>query len=314
MITTNSNPHFRPGAIPVQSTAMSEPGKILDGVETSKAIIETVRAAIELHVESGGQRPGLAVVLLGNDPASSIYVRAKRRDCEKAGIRARDIDLPASTTQEELLDLIDELNHDPEINGILVQLPLPGHIKERAVTNRISSEKDVDGFHAFNVGKLALRQPGLRPCTPRGVMSLLNYYGIRVIHKHAVVVGASNIVGRPMNLELLYQGATVTVAHRFTDDLETHIRQADILISAMGKRGIIQSEWIPEGCIVVDVGINRGDDGKIRGDIDFDTAVKRASWISPVPGGVGPMTRATLMQNTAEAAGIKINLPTKGEP
>lgn len=298
-------------AIRVQSTAMSELGKILDGVETSNAIIAAVRSAIEAHVESGGKRPGLAVVLVGSDPASSIYVRAKRRDCEKAGIRARDFDLPEDTSQEELLDLIDQLNEDPEIDGILVQLPLPRHIKERAVTNRISSEKDVDGFHAFNVGKLALRQPGLRPCTPRGVMSLLNYYGLKVKHQHAVVVGASNIVGRPMNLELLYQGATVTVAHRFTRDLESLVRQADILISAMGKRGIIQSEWIPEGCIVVDVGINRMPDGKIKGDIEFDTAAAKAAWISPVPGGVGPMTRATLMQNTAEAAGINIKLPTR---
>lgn len=290
---------------------MGEPGKILDGVETSNAIIKTVRAAIEAHIDAGGHRPGLAVVLVGEDPASSIYVRAKRRDCEKAGIDARDFDLPDSTTQAELLQIIDDLNEDPEIDGILVQLPLPEHIRERAVTNRISSDKDVDGFHAFNVGKLALRQPGLRPCTSRGVMSLFNYYGIRVKHKHAVVVGASNIVGRPMNLELLYQGATVTVAHRFTRDLESLVRQADILISAMGKRGIIQSEWIPQGCIVIDVGINRTPDGKIRGDIEFKTAREKASWISPVPGGVGPMTRATLMQNTAEAAGIKIRLPVK---
>lgn len=290
---------------------MSDTAKILDGLEVSGAIIESVRAAIETHVNEGGRRPGLAVVLVGEDPASSIYVRAKRKDCEKAGIRARDIDLPESTSQEELLALIDELNADPEIDGVLVQLPLPDHVEETAITNSISWKKDVDGFHAYNVGKLALRQPGLRPCTPRGVMSLLSYYGIEVIHKHVVVVGASNIVGRPMTLELLYKGATVTTSHRFTRDLESLVRQADILISAMGKRGIIQSEWIPEGCIVVDVGINRGSDGKIVGDIEFDTAAKRASWISPVPGGVGPMTRATLMQNTAEAAGLEIPQPVR---
>jgi methylenetetrahydrofolate dehydrogenase (NADP+)/methenyltetrahydrofolate cyclohydrolase len=290
---------------------MSDTAKILDGLEVSGAIIESVRAAIETHVNDGGRRPGLAVVLVGEDPASSIYVRAKRKDCEKAGIRARDIDLPDSTSQEELLALIDELNADPEIDGVLVQLPLPDHIEETAITNSISWKKDVDGFHAYNVGKLALRQPGLRPCTPRGVMSLLNYYGIEVIYKHVVVVGASNIVGRPMTLELLYKGATVTTSHRFTRDLESLVRQADILISAMGKRGIIQSEWIPEGCIVVDVGINRGGDGKIVGDIEFESASKRASWISPVPGGVGPMTRATLMQNTAEAAGLEIPQPIR---
>lgn len=283
--------------------------RILDGNETSAALIDNVRTQIEQHVASGGKRPGLAVVLVGADPASSIYVRAKRQDCEKAGILARDIDLPESTSQKALLELIDDLNEDPEIHGILVQLPVPDHIEETAITNSIHSHKDVDGFHAFNVGKLALRQPGLRPCTPRGVMTLFNYYGIKVIGKHAVVIGASNIVGRPMTLELLLQGATVTTAHRFTRDLKSHVRQAEILISAMGKRGVIESEWIPPGSIVVDVGINRTENGKIRGDIDFETARQHVAWITPVPGGVGPMTRATLMQNTAEAAGLTIKLP-----
>ncbi len=290
---------------------MNDRARILDGLECSGAIIHSVRRAIEAHVDSGGRRPGLAVVLVGQDPASRIYVRAKRRDCDKAGIRARDIDLPESTRQQQLLALIDELNGDPEVDGVLVQLPLPGHVQENAITNSIHWSKDVDGFHAFNVGKLALRQPGLRPCTPRGVMSLLAYNGIKVLSKHAVVVGASNIVGRPMTLELLLQGATVTTAHRFTRDLESLVRQADILISAMGKRDVIRSEWIPRGAIVVDVGINRGEDGKITGDIDFDSAAERASWITPVPGGVGPMTRATLMQNTAEAAGLEIEVPSK---
>ena len=288
---------------------MNDSTQILDGLATSQALISTVRGAIEAHVASGGRRPGLAVVLVGNDPASSIYVRAKRQDCEKAGILARDYDLPAETSEAELLALVDELNEDPDVDGILVQLPLPQHIEETAVTNRIAWRKDVDGFHAFNVGKLALRQPGLRPCTPRGVMSLLTHHGIKVKGRHAVVVGASNIVGRPMTLELLLQGATVTTSHRFTSDLESLVRQADILISAIGKRGIIQSEWIPQGCIVVDVGINRGEDGKIAGDIEFESAAPRARWISPVPGGVGPMTRATLMQNTAEAAGLEVDFP-----
>lgn len=288
---------------------MNDSAQILDGLATSQALISTVRGAIEAHVAAGGRRPGLAVVLVGNDPASSIYVRAKRQDCEKAGILARDFDLPAETSEAELLELIDQLNEDPNVDGILVQLPLPKHIEETSVTNRIAWRKDVDGFHAFNVGKLALRQPGLRPCTPRGVMSLLTHHGIKVKGRHAVVVGASNIVGRPMTLELLLQGATVTTSHRFTSDLESLVRQSDILISAIGKRGIIQSEWIPQGCIVVDVGINRGEDGKIAGDIVFESAAQRASWISPVPGGVGPMTRATLMQNTAEAAGLEIDFP-----
>lgn len=288
--------------------------KILDGNEVSAAIIGCVHDAIEQHVQAGGRRPGLAVVLVGNDPASSIYVRAKRHDCERSGIVARDFDLPASTSQEELLDLIDRLNQDPEIDGILVQLPLPDHIEETPVTNRICSDKDVDGFHAFNVGKLALRQPGLRPCTPRGVMALLHYYGIANRSMHAVVVGASNIVGRPMALELLHFGSTVTVTHRFTHDLEDHVRSAELLIAAIGKPGIIDSAWIPRDAIVIDVGINRLPDGRLVGDIDFDSASKRAAWISPVPGGVGPMTRAMLMLNTAEAAGLSVEQPYASQP
>ncbi|MDZ4730510.1 MAG: bifunctional methylenetetrahydrofolate dehydrogenase/methenyltetrahydrofolate cyclohydrolase FolD [Xanthomonadales bacterium] len=283
--------------------------QILDGLAASAAIIEKVRIAIDQHVASGGRRPGLAVVLVGSDPASSIYVNAKRRDCERSGIIARDIDLPASTSEVDLLSLIDKLNTAPEIDGILVQLPLPDHIEETQVTNRINADKDVDGFHAFNVGKLALRQPGLRPCTPRGVMALLSFHGVEVRSKHVVIVGASNIVGRPMSLECLLTGATVTVTHRFTRDLEQHVRSADVLISAVGKRQIVDSSWIKPGSIVVDVGINRLDDGRITGDIDFASAAAVAGWISPVPGGVGPMTRAMLMLNTAESAGLKIDLP-----
>jgi methylenetetrahydrofolate dehydrogenase (NADP+)/methenyltetrahydrofolate cyclohydrolase len=288
--------------------------RILDGKVVSAAIIRKVRSAIDAHVAAGGRRPGLAVVLVGDDPASAIYVNAKRRDCEKAGILAQDYDLPANTSQEDLLALIDRLNDSPETDGILVQLPLPPHIEEAAVTNRIRAAKDVDGFHAFNVGKLALRQPGLRPCTPRGVMALLHYYGIANKSMHAVIVGASNIVGRPMALELLWYGSTVTVSHRFTHNLEEHVRSADLLISAIGKPGVIRSDWIRPGAIVVDVGINRLPDGKLTGDIEFDTAARRAAWISPVPGGVGPMTRATLMQNTAEAAGLAVDLPYTPQP
>jgi len=288
--------------------------KILDGIKVSGAIIDCVRASIDNHVNTGGRRPSLAVVLVGNDPASSIYVRAKRKDCERAGIVAQDFDLAADTSETQLLDLIDRLNASPDIDGILVQLPLPPHINETAVTNRIHADKDVDGFHAFNVGKLALRQPGLRPCTPRGVMALLHFYGIANRSMHAVVVGASNIVGRPMALELLLTGSTVTVSHRFTRNLEEHVRSAELLISAIGKPGIVNSEWIRPGTIVVDVGINRLPNGKIVGDIDYPSAVHRASWISPVPGGVGPMTRAMLMVNTAEATGIEVEMPYKAQP
>lgn len=282
---------------------------ILDGNEVSHAVLAAVHDEIERHIDAGGVRPGLAVVLVGSDPASAIYVRAKRKDCERAGIQARDFDLPAETTQEELLTLIGKLNDDDKIHGVLVQLPLPAHIDETAITNSICANKDVDGFHAFNVGSLALRQPGLRPCTPRGIMTLLAFYGLTVRGRHCVIIGASNIVGRPMGLELLLRGATVTTCHRFTENLEYYVKQAEILIVAVGKPGIVSAEWITQGTVVVDVGINRLANGKLVGDIDFAVAEKKAAWISPVPGGVGPMTRSTLMQNTAEAAGLKIVVP-----
>ena len=264
---------------------------ILDGLEVSEVVLTDVRKVIDAHVEGGGQRPGLAVVLVGSDHASMIYVRAKRKDCEKAGISTRDFDLPFETTQAELMALIEELNRDDEIHGILVQLPLPPQIDEISITNSIKSSKDVDGFHAFNVGRLALRQHGLRPCTPRGIMALLHYYGIDAKGHHCVIVGASNIVGRPMGLEMLIQGATVTTCHRFTKNLEHFVRQAEILIIAVGQPGIVCANWISEGTIVVDVGINRLENGKLVGDIDFEDAANKAAWITPVPGGVGPMTR-----------------------
>ena len=290
---------------------MNKPAAILDGLEVSEVVLTDVRKAIDAHVKSGGQRPGLAVVLVGSDHASMIYVRAKRRDCEKAGITTRDFDLPYETTQAELLALIDQLNRDDEVHGVLVQLPLPPQIDEIAITNSISSSKDVDGFHAFNVGRLALRQHGLRPCTPRGIMALLHYYDIDAKGHHCVIVGASNIVGRPMGLEMLIQGATVTTCHRFTKNLEHFVRQAEVLIVAVGSRGIVDANWISEGTVVVDVGINRLENGKLVGDVDFEVAARKASWITPVPGGVGPMTRAKLMLNTAEAAGIFIGEPHK---
>ena len=287
---------------------------ILDGLEVSEVVLTDVRKVIDAHVQAGGQRPGLAVVLVGSDHASMIYVRAKRKDCEKAGISTRDFDLPYETTQAELLALIDELNRDEEIHGILVQLPLPAQIDEISITNSIKSSKDVDGFHAFNVGRLALRQHGLRPCTPRGIMALLHYYGIDAKGHHCVIVGASNIVGRPMGMEMLIQGATVTTCHRFTKNLEHFVRQAEILIIAVGQPGIVCANWISEGTIVIDVGINRLENGQLVGDVDFEDAANRAAWITPVPGGVGPMTRATLMLNTAEAAGIFIEEPHRQSP
>jgi methylenetetrahydrofolate dehydrogenase (NADP+)/methenyltetrahydrofolate cyclohydrolase len=287
---------------------------ILDGLEVSEVVLTDVRKVIDAHVQAGGQRPGLAVVLVGSDHASMIYVRAKRKDCEKAGIGTRDFDLPYETTQADLMVLIDELNRDEEIHGILVQLPLPPQIDEISITNSIKSSKDVDGFHAFNVGRLALRQHGLRPCTPRGIMALLHYYGIDAKGHHCVIVGASNIVGRPMGLEMLIQGATVTTCHRFTKNLEHFVRQAEILIIAVGQPGIVCANWISEGTIVVDVGINRLENGQLVGDVDFEDAANRAAWITPVPGGVGPMTRATLMLNTAEAAGIFIEEPHRQSP
>lgn len=288
---------------------MTETAQILDGRAVADRLIANVATAVNQHLSEGGRKPSLAVILVGDDPASEIYVNNKVRACEQAGIESVDHRLPHGTGRGELLALIDELNRDKAIDGILVQLPLPPHLDERLVTRRIAPEKDVDGFHPVNLGRLAARDPDLRPCTPRGVMSLLNAYNIDTKGLNALMVGASNIVGRPLALELLLAGATVTVAHRFTRNLEDLVARAEVLCVAVGKPGLIQSEWISPDTIVIDIGINRGDDGKLRGDVDFETARKRAAWITPVPGGVGPMTVATLMQNTAEAAGLVVLAP-----
>jgi methylenetetrahydrofolate dehydrogenase (NADP+)/methenyltetrahydrofolate cyclohydrolase len=253
-------------------------------------------------VAQGLPAPGLAVVLVGSDAASSVYVRNKRRACHQVGFRSFDHDLSADTTQAELFALIDRLNADPDVHGILVQSPLPAHIDEDALVDRIDPDKDVDGFQAINVGRLALRRFGLRPCTPRGVMTLLGHTDRPVRGQHAVVVGVSNHVGRPLVLELMIAGCTTTSCHRFTRDLEGFVRQADIVIVAVGKPGLVRGEWIKPGAVVIDVGINRLDDGRLVGDVEFEPAAERASWITPVPGGVGPMTVATLMENTLEAA------------
>ena len=275
--------------------------RIIDGKSIAADIRQQVKQGIDTRLEAEKRPPGLAVLLVGSDPASEIYVRNKRRACEECGILSRSWDLPEGTSQQQLLDLIDTLNDDAEIDGILVQLPLPGHINPETVIERIHPDKDVDGFHPYNVGCLALRVPQLRPCTPRGIITLLDSTGEVYYGREAVVVGVSNHVGRPMALELLMAGATVTCCHRFTKDLEKHVRNAEILVVAAGKPGLVPGEWVRPGATVIDVGIHRTDKGLI-GDVVFPAAQQRAGWITPVPGGVGPMTVATLLQNTLYAA------------
>ena len=275
--------------------------QLIDGRRLAAEVKSQVRGKIEATLARVGRRPALAVVKVGSDPASEVYVRNKRRACEEVGIRSVAHDLPDSSSEIELLSLIDELNRDADIDGILVQLPLPMQILQTAVIEGIDPMKDVDGFHPYNVGRLAQRIPVMRPCTPYGVIKLLEQIGAPFKGQHAVVVGASNIVGRPMSLELLLMGATTTVCHRFTTDLESYVRQADILVVAAGKPGLVPGEWIKPGSAVIDVGMNRLDNGHLVGDVLFDSARERAGWITPVPGGVGPMTVAMLMHNTLEA-------------
>lgn len=276
--------------------------QLIDG----KAIAANIRQQIAQRVaerrEQGLRAPGLAVILVGSDPASQVYVAHKRKDCEEVGFISRAYDLGAETSQDELRELIDSLNEDASIDGILLQLPLPAHLDASLLLERIRPDKDVDGFHPYNIGRLAQRMPLLRPCTPKGIMTLLASTGQDLYGMHAVVVGASNIVGRPMALELLLGGCTVTITHRFTKDLAGHVAQADIVVVAAGKPGLVRGEWVKEGAIVIDVGINRQADGKLIGDVVYETALPRAGWITPVPGGVGPMTRACLLENTLHAA------------
>jgi len=277
--------------------------QIIDGKQVAADLHATIKERVDKRLSMGKKAPGLAVVLVGEDPASQVYVRNKRLACEKAGIISRAYDLPASTSQHELDTLIDQLNEDDDIHGILVQFPLPEGLDESAVIERINVKKDVDGFHPFNLGQLAQRGPGLRPCTPYGVKLLLDSVGEVYKGRNAVIVGASNHVGRPAALEMLLAGATVTITHRFTTDLEDHVRRADIVIVAVGKPGLVKGEWIKDGATVIDVGINRNKDGSLCGDVDFKAASKHAAWITPVPGGVGPMTVAVLLLNTLDAAG-----------
>jgi methylenetetrahydrofolate dehydrogenase (NADP+)/methenyltetrahydrofolate cyclohydrolase len=276
--------------------------QLIDGKAIAASLRQQIAKRVAERHQQGLRAPGLAVILVGSDPASQVYVSHKRKDCEEGGFLSQAYDLPATTNQDDLTALIDRLNGDPSIDGILVQLPLPEHLDASLLLERIRPDKDVDGFHPYNIGRLAQRMPLLRPCTPKGIMTLLQSTGVDLYGMHAVVVGASNIVGRPMAMELLLAGCTVTVTHRFTKDLPTHVGQADIVVVAAGKPGLVQGEWIKPGAIVIDVGINRQNDGKLIGDVVYETALPLASWITPVPGGVGPMTRACLLENTLHAA------------
>lgn len=271
---------------------------LIDGKEIAKQLRLSVKESVSTRVNKGLRAPGLAVILVGSDPASEVYVGSKRRACEEVGFVSKSYDLPSTTSESELLALIDDLNNDDTIDGILVQLPLPDGLDANLVIEHISPNKDVDGFHPSNVGKLVLRQPGLRPCTPKGIMTLIESTGVKTHGLDALVVGASNIVGRPMSLELLLAGCTVTTTHRFTKDLEGKVRNADLIVVAVGKPSFIPGEWIKEDAIVIDVGINRLETGRLVGDVEFDVAKDKASFITPVPGGVGPMTVASLIENT----------------
>jgi len=286
--------------------------RIIDGKALAARLTEDVRVRVAARVAAGRRVPGLAVILIGDHAASEIYVRNKRRTIEATGMRSFAHDLPAATSEHDVLQLIDRLNADPDVSGVLVQLPLPATIDAERVTERLDPRKDVDGFHPYNIGRLVLKRPALRPCTPWGCMQMLASTGVELAGLHAVVIGQSNIVGRPMALELLMARCTVTICHSATRDLPRIVRDADIVVAAIGKAGFVHGDWIKPGAIVIDVGINRGDDGKLRGDVDFAGASANASWITPVPGGVGPMTIATLLANTLRAAELQDDLATPG--
>jgi len=276
--------------------------QILDGKATAVELKQNIKQLVEQRLEKGLIRPGLAVILVGSNAASQVYVNSKRKSCEEVGFLSKAYDLPFTVSQSELLDLVDQLNNDPQIHGILVQLPLPNHISADTVIERISPYKDVDGFHPYNVGRLALKMPLLRSCTPKGIMTLLAKTNLPLAGLDAVVIGQSNIVGRPMALELLAERCTITVCHSKTKNLADKAKQADILVVAIGRPEYVSGEWIKEGAIVIDVGMNRLENGKLVGDVNFAEAAQKAAWITPVPGGVGPMTVATLLENTLLAA------------
>lgn len=279
--------------------------QIIDGKAIAENLLKDIKTKIDARIAANKRAPCLAVVLVGADAASAIYVRNKRRACDKIGILSIAHELPASTSEEDLLILIDKLNNDASVDGILVQSPLPPQIQDEHIIERISADKDVDGFHPYNIGRLTVRQPTLRSCTPFGVIKMLQAANIDLMGLDATIVGVSNHVGRPMALELLLAGCTITSCHRHTKDLEGKVRQADLVVVAAGKAGLVKGNWIKPGAIVVDIGINRLADGTICGDVDFDTAIERAAYITPVPGGVGPMTVATLMENTLLAIELK---------
>lgn len=266
------------------------------------ALAAKVKAQVKEEAERLARRPGLAVILVGDNPASRVYVNSKRRDCEECGFYSEEYALPAATPQEELLELIDALNHRQDIDGILVQLPLPEGFDEERVLLAIDPAKDVDCFHPYNVGKLTIGKPVFQPCTPGGVMEMLKEYGIDPAGKRCVVLGRSNIVGKPMALLLLHANATVTVCHSKTQNMKELAASADILVSAVGKTGLVTANMVKEGAVVIDVAMNRNAEGKLCGDVCYDEAAVKASYITPVPGGVGPMTRAMLMKNTLTAA------------
>lgn len=274
---------------------------IIDGKRIAQQVRTEVATSVQSIIQAGKRPPGLAVVLVGADPASEVYVNNKRKACEEVGFQSKSFDLPADTSQAQLLALIDQLNSDNEVDGILVQLPLPAGLDAEEVLQRIDPFKDVDGFHPYNIGRLAQRIPALRPCTPKGIMTMIESTKVPIMGLDAVIVGASNIVGRPMGLELLLAGCTVTTCHRFTKNLKEHVQRADLLVVAVGKPNFIPGDWIKPGALVIDVGINRLESGQLVGDIDYTLASERAGWITPVPGGVGPMTVATLMENTLES-------------
>jgi methylenetetrahydrofolate dehydrogenase (NADP+)/methenyltetrahydrofolate cyclohydrolase len=276
--------------------------KRLDGKAIAAELRANIKAGVARRVAAGERPPGLAVVLVGENPASQVYVRNKRKSCEEVGFLSQAFDLPEDTSQDELLKLIDQLNDDEAIDGILVQLPLPDKIDEEAIIERILPTKDVDGFHPYNVGRLVLRMPLLRSCTPKGIMTLLQHTGKPLEGLDAVIIGQSNIVGRPMALELLAARCTITVCHSRTKELMEKARNADILVVAIGRAEYVPGDWVKPGAIVIDVGMNRNQNGKLVGDVEFESASQRASWITPVPGGVGPMTIATLLENTLQAA------------
>lgn len=284
--------------------------RLIDGKRIAAQIRQEILLKVRERRAAGRRPPGLAVIRVGDDPASAVYVRNKHKACEQAEFHSSAHDLPEDTSQAELTELILSLNDKPEIDGILVQLPLPDHLDSSKVIETIDHRKDVDGFHPYNVGRLAQRIPRLRACTPRGIMKLLERCEIDPLGQHAVIVGASNIVGRPMCLELLLHGATTTVCHRFTRDLQSYVERADILVVAVGKPGLVPGEWVKPGAVVIDVGISRLEDGKLAGDVQFEAAAERASWITPVPGGVGPMTVAMLLSNTLQAADLRDGVQT----